>query len=84
MRLPLIAQADLAPEQRPIYEDMRAGIENSFQGFTSIAGNGSLRNISPMLVEIRRALEEASTAFQSCTKARLHTSGGARSGRDLC
>jgi hypothetical protein len=34
MRLPLIAQADLTPEQRPIYEDMSAGIENSFQGFT--------------------------------------------------
>jgi hypothetical protein len=29
MRLPLIAQADLSPEQRPIYEDMRAGIERS-------------------------------------------------------
>ena len=33
MRLPLIAPADLSPEQRPIYEDMRAGIEKSFQGF---------------------------------------------------
>jgi 4-carboxymuconolactone decarboxylase len=42
MRLPLITQADLTPEQRPIYEDMRAGIENSFQGFTSIADNGAL------------------------------------------
>jgi 4-carboxymuconolactone decarboxylase len=41
MRLPLIAQADLTPEQRPIYEDMRAGIENSFQGFTSIADDGA-------------------------------------------
>ena len=42
MRLPLIAQADLSPEQRPIYEDMRAGIEKSFQGFKSITENGSL------------------------------------------
>jgi 4-carboxymuconolactone decarboxylase len=32
MRLPLIAQSDLTPEQRPIYEDMRAGIEKSFSG----------------------------------------------------
>ena len=40
--LPLIAQADLSPEQRPIYEDMRAGIEKSFQGFKSIAENGAL------------------------------------------
>ena len=31
MRLPLIAPADLSPEQRPIYEDMRAGIEKSFR-----------------------------------------------------
>lgn len=42
MRLPLIAQADLSPEQRPIYEDMRAGIERSFQGFKSISENGAL------------------------------------------
>jgi alkylhydroperoxidase family enzyme len=42
MRLPLIAQDDLNPEQRPIYEDMRAGIEKSFQRFKSIAENGAL------------------------------------------
>jgi 4-carboxymuconolactone decarboxylase len=33
MRLPLITQA---------YDGMRAGIENSFQGFKSIADNGAL------------------------------------------
>jgi 4-carboxymuconolactone decarboxylase len=42
MRLPVIAQADLSSEQRPIYEDMRAGIERSFQRFKSIAENGAL------------------------------------------
>src|SRR5262245_21553770 len=42
MRLPLIAPTDLSAEQRPIYEDMRAGIEKSFQGFKSIAENGAL------------------------------------------
>ena len=42
MRLPLIAQADLSPEQRPIYEDMCAGIEKSFQGFKAITENGAL------------------------------------------
>lgn len=42
MRLPLIAPDDLSPEQRPIYEDMRAGIEQKFQGFKSIADNGAL------------------------------------------
>jgi len=42
MRLPLIDPATLSPEQRPVYEDMRAGIEKNFQGFKSIAANGAL------------------------------------------
>jgi len=42
MRLPLIAPADLTPEQRPIYRDMRAGIEKNFQGFKAIGENGAL------------------------------------------
>jgi alkylhydroperoxidase family enzyme len=42
MRLPLIAPADLSPEQRPVYDDMRAGIEKNFQGFKTIADNGAL------------------------------------------
>ncbi len=42
MRLPLIKPADLNPEQRPLYEDMRAGIEKNFQGFATIAENGAL------------------------------------------
>jgi 4-carboxymuconolactone decarboxylase len=42
MRLPLIAPTDLTLEQRPIYEDMRAGIEQYFQGFQSVADNGAL------------------------------------------
>jgi hypothetical protein len=40
--LPLIAPAELSPEQRPVYDDMRAGIEKNFQGFKSIADNGAL------------------------------------------
>jgi 4-carboxymuconolactone decarboxylase len=42
MRLPLIAPADLTPEQRPVYDDMRSGIEANFKGFASIADNGAL------------------------------------------
>jgi 4-carboxymuconolactone decarboxylase len=42
MRLTLIAPSDLTSEQRPIYEDMRAGIEKNFQGFSSIADSGAL------------------------------------------
>jgi 4-carboxymuconolactone decarboxylase len=42
MRLPSIAPADLSPEQRPVYDNMRAGIEQNFTGFKVIADNGSL------------------------------------------
>jgi 4-carboxymuconolactone decarboxylase len=42
MRLPLISPSDLSSEQRPVYEDMRTGIEQTFQGFSSIAENGAL------------------------------------------
>jgi 4-carboxymuconolactone decarboxylase len=42
MRLPLLDPAKLSPEQRPLYEDMKAGIEKNFQGFKTIDGNGAL------------------------------------------
>lgn len=42
MRLPLLAPADLSPEQRALYDNMRAGIERNFAGFKTIADNGAL------------------------------------------
>jgi 4-carboxymuconolactone decarboxylase len=42
MRLPLIAPADLTAEQKPVYADMKAGIEKNFSGFKTIAENGAL------------------------------------------
>jgi 4-carboxymuconolactone decarboxylase len=42
MRLALIAPNDLSPEQRPLYEDMRSGIAENFQGFKTVAEDGSL------------------------------------------
>ena len=42
MRLPLIAPTDLTAEQRPLYADMKAGIEKNFQGFKTIAEGGAL------------------------------------------
>jgi hypothetical protein len=48
MRLPLIAPADLSPEQRPVYADMRAGIEKYFQGFKTIADNGALMGLESL------------------------------------
>ena len=42
MRLPLVANSALSPEQRKLYQDMRAGIEKNFKGFTAIDKNGAL------------------------------------------
>ncbi|MGC1778525.1 MAG: carboxymuconolactone decarboxylase family protein [Xanthobacteraceae bacterium] len=42
MRLPLIPPAELSAEQRPLYDDMKAGIEKNFSGFKTIAENGAL------------------------------------------
>jgi 4-carboxymuconolactone decarboxylase len=42
MRVDLIEANHLSPEQQPVYEDMRAGIENNFRGFRAIDSNGAL------------------------------------------
>ena len=42
MRLSLVKPADLSAEQKPLYADMKKGIETSFQGFRAIADDGTL------------------------------------------
>jgi 4-carboxymuconolactone decarboxylase len=42
MRLPLSSPSELSPEQRPLYDDMRKGIEASSKGFIAINGAGHL------------------------------------------
>jgi len=42
MRLSPIAPAALSAEQKPLYDDMRAGIEQSFKGFKAIREDGAL------------------------------------------
>ena len=42
MRLPLLATSALSAQQRPLYDDMKHGIETNFKGFTAIDGSGSL------------------------------------------
>ncbi len=42
MRLPPIAPADLSPEQKPLYDDMRRGISGSFSAFRTEAPDGAL------------------------------------------
>lgn len=42
MRLPLLAPSDMSADQRPLYKDMRDGIETNFKGFTAIDEKGAL------------------------------------------
>ena len=42
MRLPLIAPNQLSDQQRPLYEDMKAGIAKGFRGFASQRRDGAL------------------------------------------
>jgi len=42
MRLPLIAPADLTPEQKPLYDDMRRGIASNFNAFKVQREDGAL------------------------------------------
>jgi 4-carboxymuconolactone decarboxylase len=42
MRLPLIAPADLTPEQKPLYDDMRQGIASNFNAFKALREDGAL------------------------------------------
>jgi alkylhydroperoxidase family enzyme len=42
MRLPLIAPADLTPEQRSLYDDMRRGIASNFNAFKVEREDGAL------------------------------------------
>src|SRR5258708_20120495 len=42
MRLPLFSPSELSSEQRPLYDDMRKGIEANFKGFIAINGAGQL------------------------------------------
>jgi 4-carboxymuconolactone decarboxylase len=42
MRLPLIAPADLTPEQKALYDDMREGIASNFNAFKAVRDDGVL------------------------------------------
>src|ERR1700682_2479141 len=42
MRLPLIAPADLTPEQKALYDDMRKGIASNFNAFQAVRNDGAL------------------------------------------
>ena len=42
MRLKLVDPANLTPEQKPLYDDMKRGIQANFKGFKAIGHDGSL------------------------------------------
>jgi len=42
MRLPLITPADLTPEQKPLYDDMKRGIASNFNAFKVQREDGAL------------------------------------------
>jgi 4-carboxymuconolactone decarboxylase len=42
MRLPILNPSDLSDEQKPLYKDMRAGIESHFKGFVNTRTDGAL------------------------------------------
>lgn len=42
MRLNVTKPADLSAEQKPLYDDMKSGIETSFKGFKAIREDGAL------------------------------------------
>ena len=42
MRLPVLSPAELTAAQKPLYDDMRAGIAANFQGFVNIRDDGAL------------------------------------------
>ncbi|MFZ5794258.1 MAG: carboxymuconolactone decarboxylase family protein [Sphingomonas sp.] len=42
MRLPLITPAELTEQQKPLYEDMKAGIASNFNVFKTVNADGAL------------------------------------------
>ncbi len=42
MRLKLVEPVDLTAEQKPLYNDMKSGIETNFKGFKAIREDGAL------------------------------------------
>ena len=42
MRLALIPPSDMTPEQRPLYDDMKAGISAKYSAFTTIREDGTI------------------------------------------
>ena len=85
MRLPLIPPADLTAEQRPLYDDMRAGIEKGFRGFATQREDGALMGpwnpwlheprIGRAVWELTEALSAVSTLPDPCRQIAILVTG---------
>jgi 4-carboxymuconolactone decarboxylase len=65
MRLSLIPPSDLTPEQRPLYEDMKAGISAKYSAFTTMRDDGTI--LGPWSAWLHEP--ELGTAIWGVTKA---------------
>jgi 4-carboxymuconolactone decarboxylase len=65
MRLALIPPSDMTAEQRPLYDDMRAGISATYSAFTTIPDDGTI--LGPWSAWLHEP--ELGTAIWGVTKA---------------
>lgn len=65
MRLPPISPSDLTPEQRPLYEDMKAGIAAKYSSFKTMRDDGAV--LGPWSAWLHEP--ELGTAIWGVTKA---------------
>lgn len=85
MRLPLIAPADLTDEQRPLHDDMRAGIERGFRGFATQREDGAVMGpwnpwlheprIGRAVWELTKALSANATLPDPCRQVAILVTG---------
>ncbi len=85
MRLPLIAPSDLTAEQRPLYDDMRAGIEAGFRGFATTREDGALMGpwnpwlhepkIGAAIWELTKVLSAQATLPDPCRQIAILVTG---------
>ncbi len=85
MRLPPIAPADLTAEQRPLYDDMAAGIAAGFRGFVTKRDDGALLGpwnpwlhepkIGGAIWNLTKALSAESTLPDPCRQIAILVTG---------
>jgi 4-carboxymuconolactone decarboxylase len=85
MRLTFIKPDELTAEQRPLYDDMRAGIEKSFNGFIAMREDGAMMGpwnpwlhepkIGKAIWELTKAMSGASTLSEAVRQVAILVTG---------